>query len=121
MSFEFYKLVHITGMLMLFCGLAGLVGMKLNGVELNPRGRRLFFLFHGLGLLALIVAGFGMLARMGLMGQLPNWVYAKLAIWLVLGGGVALAKRRGQVGGPLLILFVGLGLTAGWLAIMKPF
>lgn len=121
MSYEIYKILHVTGLLMLFVGLAGLVGMKMNGTELSPRGRRLFFLFHGVGLLVMFVAGFGLLARMGFMTQIPNWAFAKMAIWLILGGGVALAKRRGQVGGPLLILFVGLGMTAAWLAIAKPF
>lgn len=121
MSYEFYKILHITGILMVFSGLAGLVGMKLNGTELSPRGRRLFALFHGVGLLIVLVAGFGLAARLQLMASLPGWVWGKLVVWLLLGGGLTLAKKRGQVGAPLMILFVGLGLTAAWLAIAKPF
>lgn len=120
-SYEVYKILHVTGFIMVFMGLAGVMAMKLVTNEIPARARRLFMLVHGLGMLVALVAGFGLAARLQMFQNLPGWVYAKIAIWLVLGGGVALAKRRGQVGWPLIVLFVGLGCTAAWLAITKPF
>src|SRR4051812_42432480 len=106
MSFEFYKIIHIAGVLMLFSGLVGLVAVRMVSVTIPDRPRKLFFLWHGIGLLLALVAGFGMMARLQLFGNLPGWIYAKLAIWLILGGSVALAKRKGELGGVLLLIFL---------------
>lgn len=121
MSYEFYKTLHIFGVLMLFSGLVGILALRMVGVDLPARPRRLFFLYHGIGLLIVLIAGFGLAARLGYFQNLPNWVWMKIVIWLVLGGAIALAKRRGQLGGPLLTAFVLIGGFAAWLAIAKPF
>jgi hypothetical protein len=122
MSYEFYKTMHIIGLILLFSGLSSALALKMAGVPFQGPVKKMAFAAHGTGLLILIVAGFGMLAKMGLMGAgLPGWVLAKLGVWVLLAGSIALAKRRGQIGWPLLILFVGLGATAAWLAITKPF
>jgi hypothetical protein len=121
MSYEFYKIVHLIGLMLLFFGLSGALTLKMAGAPFQGTVKKMAFITHGIGLALLLIAGFGMAARMGMMGNLPGWVYAKLCVWLVLGGSIALAKRKGQIGWPLMILFVGLGATAAWLAIMKPF
>jgi len=121
MSFEFYKILHLSGLMLLFFGLSAILTMKMVGAKFEGKSKSLAMLTHGIGLLFLLVGGFGMLARMGIMGSLPGWVYAKLAIWLILGGSATLAKKKGQIGWPLMILFVGLGTTAAWLALTKPF
>lgn len=121
MSYEFYKIVHITGVIMVFLGLAGILGLRLAGPNLPAGPRRLFVITHGVGLLMAFVAGFGLAARLNMFQNLPMWVWAKIVIWLVLGGALTLAKRKGHVGAPLLVLFIGLACTAAWLAITKPF
>ncbi|MBX2988893.1 MAG: hypothetical protein KF802_13475 [Bdellovibrionaceae bacterium] len=121
MSYEFYKILHITGVIMTFIGLAGVLAVKMTAPELPARPRRLFFLTHGLGLLIALVAGFGLAARLQMFQNLPGWVWAKIGIWIILGGAVAVAKRRGQLGGPLLTVFIAFGACAAWLAITKPF
>ena len=118
MSFEFYKIAHILGLLLLFSGLAMALTMKMAGIPFQGSAKKMAFISHGVGLLIMLIAGFGMLAKMGLMGGLPGWVYAKLGVWLLLGGSVTLAKKKGQIGWPLLVLFIGLGTTAAWLAIV---
>jgi hypothetical protein len=55
------------------------------------------------------------------MAGLPHWVYGKLAIWLVLGGSLALAKRKSQFGVTLIFAWIVLGALAAYLAIYKPF
>ena len=121
MSYEFYKIMHVTGFIMVFLGLAGILALRMSGPTLSPRPYRLFMITHGVGLLLAFVAGFGLAARLNMFGHLPMWVWGKIAIWLVLGGAIALAKRKGQIGTPILVLFVGLACTAAWLAITKPF
>ena len=75
---------------------------------------------HGLGLAILLISGFGMLARLGILKDLPGWAYGKLAIWLVLGASVALAKRKATWGNKLLTAWIALGTLAAYLCIYKP-
>jgi len=121
MSLEFYKILHISGLILLFFGLSSALTVKMVGVNFTGSVKKMAFITHGVGLLLLLVGGFGMLARLGITGGLPNWVLAKLGVWLLLGGAVALAKRKGQWGTPLMVLFVALGILATWLGITKPF
>jgi len=121
MSYEFYKIMHLAGLMFLFFGLSSALTLKMAGVSFTGNIKKMAFITHGIGLLLMLVAGFGLAARLGMMGGLPGWVYAKLVIWFLLGGGIALAKRKGQIGWPLMLVFVGLGVCAAWLAITKPF
>ncbi|MFP5520527.1 MAG: hypothetical protein ACLGGX_11530 [Bdellovibrionia bacterium] len=79
------------------------------------------FILHGVGLALILISGFGMAARLGLVSGLPGWIHAKLAIWVLLGAGIALAKRKGAIGWPVAVLLMGLGTTAAYIAINKPF
>lgn len=121
MSYEFYKVIHLAGILMVFFGLAGILAMRMTTATLPRSPYLLFVITHGVGLLFALVAGFGLAARLGLMSGLPGWVWMKIAIWLILGGVMTLAKRKGYIGWPLLVSFLALGAAAAWLAIMKPF
>lgn len=121
MSYEFYKLLHITGLMLLFFGLSAALTLKMAGAAFTGSVKKMAFITHGVGLLLMLVGGFGLLARLGFMGNIPAWALTKLGIWILLGGAIALAKRKGQLGWPLMVLFVGLGTTAAWLAIIKPF
>ena len=121
MSYEFYKIFHLCGLMLLFFGLSSALTLKMAGAPFTGAVKKMAFITHGVGLLMMLVGGFGLLARLGFMGNMPNWALAKLGIWVLMGAGIALAKRKGQIGWPLMILFVGLGTTAAWLAVAKPF
>jgi hypothetical protein len=112
MSLEFYKWIHLLGLMMLFCGLAGLWGSRSMGRSLS--------LLHGIGMLFLLVGGFGMMARMGIVQGWPGWIYVKLCVWLALGAGIALAKRKSHWGMKLIGLWIGLGALAAYMGIFKP-
>lgn len=80
-------------------------------------------ILHGLGLFIVLLGGFGLLARIGVMHGMswPGWVWAKLGIWLVLGAIVVIPRRKPEWAAPLLVILPTLGGVAAWLAIFKPF
>lgn len=121
MSFEFYKVLHLVGFMLLFFGFGGLLTAAFAKVQLTKQARMMAFMTHGLGLLLVFVSGFGMLAKLGMMSGLPGWAQAKIGIWLVLGVAISLVKRKGHIGWPVAILLWGLGTTAAFIAINKPF
>jgi hypothetical protein len=122
MSYEIYKVTHILGLLMLFAGLAALWGAQVTGASSKGLNRSLGML-HGVGLLFLLISGFGMIARLGLMSSgLPGWIYVKLGLWLALGAAAAVVKRKASLlGMPLLCTLIAAGALAAYMAIVKPF
>lgn len=121
MSYEFYKVLHLTGVILVFSGLVGLLTVKMSGGVVAGKVKSLVFLSHGLGLLLALVGGFGLMARLGLHQGIPGWIYGKLAIWLILGGAIAVLKRKGQLGWPLFLGLIVIFIAAGYLAVVKPF
>jgi hypothetical protein len=67
------------------------------------------------------VAGFGLLARVGISWPWPGWVFVKLIIWLVLGGVTGLIYKLGPTGKGLWYVVILLGVIAAYMAIFKPF
>jgi uncharacterized membrane protein SirB2 len=113
MSYQFYKILHFVGLAMSLTSLsirmfAGGQGMK------KATG-----IVHGVGLVIMLVGGFGMIARLGLHG-FPGWIWAKLVLWLALGGTLALVTRKKS---PPAIWAGLIAITAigSYLALYKPF
>jgi hypothetical protein len=121
MTYEFYKFIHMMGLMFLFFGFGGLLVSLYSQPEMKKQARMMAFATHGLGLLLMIFGGFGMAAKMGLMGHLPGWIHAKIAIWVLMALAISVVKRKASLGWSLVILLVGLGSTAAYLAINKPF
>lgn len=121
MSLEFYTMLHVTGIVMVFSGLVALLTMKISGTPIEGNSKKFAFLTHGIGLLIVLVSGFGMMARLGLVSGFPNWIYAKLAIWLYFGGAIALVKRKGHLGWKLYLPLILVLMIAGYIALAKPF
>ena len=122
MTFENYKLLHYCGLMLLFFGLGSVVAANALTSKISPKIRLVSALTHGFGLLIIIVTGFGMSAKLGLVNGFPKWIYAKIVIWLLLGISYSLAKRQSK-NIPLLItaFFIGLGAVAAYIALNKPF
>ena len=120
MDYPTLKILHLTGLALTFMGLAGMLGSKATGAAPFPK-RLVFHLSHGIGLLLLIVTGFALAAKLGEANPPPGWLKAKLIVWLLAGGGMALATRFSRYTWAVLVFFVLLVLTAAWLAIEKPF
>jgi hypothetical protein len=116
MSYQFYKLLHVLGIMLLFFGFGGVLIPHLSGYNLTGKAKLMAFVTHGIGMLLLLVAGFGLLAKLGLDG-IPGWIYIKLVVWLLLGAGIALARRRPSFVSFLILLV--LAMIAPYAAIFK--
>jgi hypothetical protein len=116
MDLTFYKLIHILGLLLVFVQLGG---AAVGGME-SP-WRKTHSTLHGLGLLLMLVGGFGMLAKLDIGFPWPGWVWAKLTIWLLLGASATLIRKVPEKSRLWLALGVLLGTLAAFMALYKPF
>lgn len=117
-SYAFYKVVHIISALAICYSIAFISGFS-SGQKGTPSSK-FFAIVHGLGLLALFVAGFGLLARLGLVSGWPSWVVIKLILWVILALLFSVAKRFSW-GRPLVFaLALGTMGLATFLAAFKP-
>jgi hypothetical protein len=121
-SYSVYRVVHLVGIFLLLVILGGLSygAGRARGAGAGPR---LAMALHGIALFVVLLGGFGLLARLGIMHGMswPGWVWAKLGIWVLLGAAVVIPKRKPEWGAALLVLLPALGGVAAWLAIFKPF
>jgi len=118
-SYNVYKLAHLLGVIVLFLSLGGLT---IDAIWGDRRGSRAQIMAtHGIGLFIILLGGFGMLARLGITGGLPGWIWGKLLIWVILGGVAALPYRFPALARPLWVLVPLLGLAAAYMALYKPF
>ena len=113
MSYQFYKLLHLIGVIILFSGI-GAVLATTNGTTKN----KLASIANGVGLLVIFVAGFGLMARLN-TGFAP-FIIAKLFVWLALGILPALIKRRILTGAAAWGVAIALGASAAYLGGYKP-
>ena len=111
MSFQFYHYLHLLGLILVFVGYGGLLASE------RPKSS---MMWHGIGLLISFVSGFGMLAKMGIMGAMPLWVWIKIVLWLVLGFLPVLAKKRVLSGAVVVKLAILVGAALGYLGYFKP-
>ncbi len=122
MSIEFYRVLHFFGIMLVFMALGGVCLHVINGgVKASTAFRKAAAATHGLGLVLVLVAGFGLLARTGLSLSASAWLWPKLLIWLILGGITVLMWRKPMAGRALWFVVPLLGLVAAWLAVTKPF
>lgn len=121
MPYEFYKVLHLLGILVLFTAMGGLAMVTLRGGtdEEKKAARKPLMILHGVALLVIFVAGFGLMAKMGMMQSgWPTWIFGKLGVWLALGGAIAMLKR--PMGNTWYLVLPALGAVAAALAVYKP-
>jgi hypothetical protein len=119
--FMVYKAFHLVGIMLTVAALGGMAIHAANGgIRAQSLTRTLTTAAHGLGLLLILVAGFGMLARLGLQAS-SGWVVVKLGIWLLLAVAVLIPYRRPQFARALFLAVPLLAALAGIMALTKPF
>lgn len=121
LSFTVYKVLHLLGIMFTVAALGGMAVHAANGgTRPESRTRALATALHGTGLLLVLVAGFGMLARLG-GSAASGWVLVKLAIWLTLGAAAMIPYRRPSWARALFVAVPLLAALAGIMALTKPF
>jgi hypothetical protein len=119
MSYEFYKVLHLFGIALILLPIGGLiVHATSGGTKVNLPNRKFLFITHGVGLLIAFVAGFGLMARLGVSG-FPGWIILKILIWLAFGGAVTLALKAKTKSHFLIWVFAALVAAAAFLARVK--
>ncbi len=120
-SHPFYNVVHIVGLIFLMAALGGIASLAgrdrpSDSIQRAARG------FHVMGIFLILLGGFGMLARLGIIsgGGWPLWVWVKVVIWGILGVAGFVPLRYPRTALPLLFLLPLLGGLAAYMAIYKP-
>mgnify|MGYP001171929345 FL=1 len=107
---NFYQVLHIVGISMVFLGYGALLARSMAAPE-NVSVRKLGSITSGIGLLLILVAGFGLVAKLG-YNYTETWILVKFVIWLLLGGLIVLINRKPQLAMLLWCLLIALSATA---------
>lgn len=116
-----YKFFHLTGIMMVFLALGGAMVHAINGgAKTTNQWRKAVGITHGIGIVLILVSGFGMLARLDIPWPWPAWIIVKMLIWLVIGILTAFIYRLGTSGKSLWYTTILLGILAALMALFKP-
>lgn len=121
-SYQVYKLVHFFGIatVLIALGVTCFHAARGGTRQDNPF-RRPLAIAHGTGMFLILLGGFGMLARLGLVAGLPGWIYAKLGIWVIFGALIAVPYRLRGAARPIFWALPFLIVLAAYFALYKPF
>lgn len=105
-----YQILHVAGIIMLFMGYGALLARSLAGSG-DAAVRKLGSITSGIGLLLILIAGFGMISKLNYSFTAP-WLIVKLVIWLALGSIIVLINRQPALAKILWWSILGLGVVA---------
>ena len=114
MSYQLYKIIHVVSIVLFFSmfAKAAYAGKSEKSDKIST----------GIFLVLILIAGFGLMARLGINTPWPTWIYIKFGIWLVVGSvGHISMKRFPQHSVKVFWGSVGLLTVASYLANYKPF
>jgi len=116
MSFQVYTLLHIIGIVLVFMALGALAFHGANGGTKETNNvRGLIMASHGVGVLLILVAGFGMLAKLQSMSAgLPGWLHPKLLVWVLIGAAPAVLVRKPEWGKAMWFVVLVLAAVAAY-------
>jgi hypothetical protein len=119
MASNYYQVIHIIGISMVFLGYGALLARSMAAPE-NVSVRKLGSITSGIGLVLIFVAGFGLISKLG-HSFTDTWILVKFAIWLALGGLIVLINRKPQLAMMLWWLLIALGALAAMMVYIVRF
>ncbi|MCB0349174.1 MAG: hypothetical protein KDD37_10070 [Bdellovibrionales bacterium] len=120
MSYEFYKILHLVGIFMILTSLSALTLHVIGGgTKLNTPFRKGLMAIHGTGVLLAFVAGFGLLAKLGIK-TMPVWVIIKLLILVYFAVATVFLYKMPQHAKGFWFKIIILASLAAYFAIYKP-
>lgn len=114
MSPELYRLIHVAAALLLFLSLGGVLAHE------PGKAPRWTMMVHGIALLAMAVAGVGVMHKGEPKLEWQPWVFAKIGGWVLLAVLPVLVKRSLLPRFVAFVLVVGIGAGAAWLGLAHP-
>ena len=98
MSYMFYKSLHLGSLFLLFFSLGGL--WLFHSMDKEKRAfKKQLLILHGISWFLVILAGFGLIARLNVAFPWPLWIYVKLFIGIFLGFAPLLFRKTGKKSG----------------------
>lgn len=116
----FYKSLHIFGLFLSFTSLGGVAVHAANGgTKATSSTRSLTASAFGVGMLLALAGGFGQAARLGMTNTaiFPGWLWAKIAIWVIVAVLSILPYRIPALAKPIYLIVPVLGGLGAYLAI----
>ena len=117
-SHQFYNVVHIVGIVLIMAALGG-IAASADAVSRARWTGRGALAFHLLGVFLILLGGFGMLARLGIVqgSSWPGWIWAKVVIWGMLGVAAFVPRRFPRTALPMMVALPLLEGLAAYMAI----
>ncbi len=120
MSLAAYKILHLFGLALVLVALGGLSVHAFRGEEgQDPPKKGLLAATHGVGMLLMIGAGFGMLHALG-GGMMPGWIHPKMLLWVILGAAYSVLKRKPSAAMVMWLLIPVIVALGAAIALYKP-
>ena len=116
MSYEVYKVVHLTGIFLLMLSFGGIYVNAKNDTKI-----KWLMACNGIGLTIALIGGFGLMARLGMMKAWPTWIFFKLAIWVIFAILPSIAMRKKVDPKIMTLITIAIGAFAIFLVNFKPF
>jgi len=117
-SYYSYKFLHVAALAVILLSLGTALFASRDRSE---REKKWVGMLNGIGLFVLLVAGFGLLARLAISWPWSGWVFIKLLAWMGLGSMHFLSRRFPESGAVLWCASLLFTLAAVAMAIFKPF
>ena len=119
LSYQVYKILHLVSLFGVFMCLGSLIVHRMNGGDKEFPARRWVMLSFVVFMFLALVGGFGSLVRLEI--GMPVWVFAKFALWFVVGAYMSVILRKPEWSKLNWFVLLLLGATGAYLAIYKPF
>ena len=118
MDFAFYKLLHIFGAFLVLGVYAALGVWAMNERPSSEnKYEKMSMIAHGIGLLVILIGGFGMASKISDDMMSLGWIHIKLTLWLALGGGITLLRKKPEYASWILLSALGLVILASSIGI----